>query len=415
MSFAWLGPAAVAVFRPGARGVWGSVRVLILNHEFPPLGGGGGWASYEIGRQLVRSGHRVTVVTTTYQDLPAFEEREGIEIHRVYGRRRSLLDNDVGVTMLSFLTLGTRVALRLARERAFDVVHAFFTIPAGLVGAWLKGWTGTPLVVSLRGADVPYHNPDEFRGVIRLLSPLLARVWRRADRVVALSNGLRRTAERTAEDVPFRVIYNGVDTELFKSGRAVRANGVPRLITVARLVQRKGIQHLLSALAGLRDRGFEFQLAVIGEGNYRAALEAQCRDLGLGDRVEFVGFVPHERLPAAYARADLFVLPSLTESFGQVFAEAMACGLPVIGTTVGGIPEVVGPEQAGWLVGPGDVEALTGLLATALRSPEQRRQMGARNAATVRRRFSWAGVAREYADLYAEICQGEICPGEIRP
>jgi glycosyltransferase involved in cell wall biosynthesis len=119
-----------------------------------------------------------------------------------------------------------------------------------------------------------------------------------------------------------------------------------------------------------------------------------------------LGYVPYQELPALYQRADVFVLPSLTESFGQVFAEAMACGLPVVGTTAGGIPEVVGPEQARWLVPPGDTVALTERLSEAIQSLDELRKMGLRNAAYVRQRFSWVLAAAKYATLYDSLRTG---------
>jgi len=273
------------------------------------------------------------------------------------------------------------------------------------VGLWLKHQTITPLVVSLRGSDVPFYSPDEFRLPIRLLSPVIAHIWRQADSVVALSHGLRQVAVRTEPRISYHIIHNGVDTHLFRPAEQLEHNEIPQLVSVSRLVRRKGIHHLLTALSRLQKAGYAFSLRIVGDGNYRTELE-QIRDrLGLFGCVQFMGYAPYENLPAMYQQADLFVLPSLTESFGQVFAEAMACGLPVVGTTVGGIPEVVGQEQRQWLVTPGDVDALTDLLTTVLQSPERWRQMGMRNATYIRQRFSWARVASDYAALYAEVIQ----------
>ncbi len=381
------------------------MRILILNHEFPPLGGGAGRVSYEIARELVRAGHAVTVVTTRYGALPSYEVVDNIEVHRVYSKRRNLLDNNIPVTMMSYLLLGTALAQKLHRRQPFDIIQAFFTLPAGLAGLWLKHQTDTPLVVSLHGGDVPHHDSAKFKHPIRMLSPLIAHIWRKADRVTAVSDGLRQTAMRTAPDISCQTIYNGIDTDHFKPADRVSENRTPRLLTVSRLVECKGIHHLLMALARLKQIGQVFNLRIVGDGDHRSHLEQLRNRLGLKDRVTFTGYVPYTELPEVYQQADAFVLPSLTESFGQVFAEAMACGLPVVGTTAGGIPELVGLEQMQWLVEPGDVDALVAKLTAVLQSPIQRQQMGARNAAYMRERFGWTHVAEEHIALYGELIQ----------
>jgi glycosyltransferase involved in cell wall biosynthesis len=210
---------------------------------------------------------------------------------------------------------------------------------------------------------------------------------------------------RTAPDISCRIIHNGIDTDHFRPADRAPGNRIPQLVAVSRLVECKGIHHLLTALARLQESGQPFNLRIVGDGDYRAELERMSHRLGLKNRVVFAGYVPYSELPELYQQADAFVLPSLTESFGQVFAEAMACGLPVVGTTAGGIPELVGPEQASWLVEPGDVDALTEKLSTVLQSPQRRQQMGARNAIYIRNRFSWAQVASEHIALYEELIQ----------
>lgn len=379
------------------------MRILMLNHEFPPIGGGGGRATYEIGQELTKTGHDVTVVTTRYGDVPPFEINKALQVHRVFSYRNGLQANNIPATLAGFLPLAARLSRRLHERRPFDVAHAFFTIPAGLVGLWLKTYSKLPLVISLRGSDVPHHNPFELNLPVRILSPIIARIWKKSDRVVALSDGLRRTAMRTDPSIHIRTVYNGVDVRRFQPATIARGSKVPQLVSVARLVRCKGIQDLLIALARLHDLGLRFNLRIVGEGPYRPELERLTAQLGLNDRVIFQGFVTHEDLPAIYQRADVFVLPSHTESFGQAFAEAMASGLPIIGTTAGGIPEVVGRHQAEWLVEPGNIDALAGKLWELLRAPQERARLGQKNAGYIGQHFSWACAANEYRRIYEEV------------
>ena len=380
------------------------MRVLILNHEFPPLGGGAGRVCYELARNLVRAKHAVTVVTSNDRDtLPAHEKIEGIDVYRVYGRRRSPLDNNLPITMASYLISGTRLASRLLRQQTFDLIHTFFSVPAGLMGTWLKYRSGVPLIVSPHGSDVPHHNPEKLNLPVRMLAPIIANVWHRADRVVTVSNGLKQTAQRTAPDIGYEVIHNGIDLDHFQPANSRPPSSITKLVCVARLVELKGIHHLLKALAFLKKMGLPFSLKIAGEGNYRAELERLRVHLGIEKQVEFLGQVPYQNLPLLYHQSDLFVLPSLNESFGQTFAEAMACGLPIVGTTAGGIPEVTGPHQAPWLVEPGNPEALAEKLATLLRSSVWRDHLSQHNPAYIRQHFGWSRVTGAYEEMYAHV------------
>ena len=377
-----------------------AVHILMLNHEYPPLGGGAGRVAAEVATELVAIGHGVTVVTTRCGAQPSHEIVGGIDTHRVYSKRRSLLENDLPFTMPSYLLLGAAKAHQLAGRISFDVIHAFFTIPGGLVGSWLSRRTGLPLVVSLHGADVPHHGSSGFSSVIRSASPLITRIWQHADRVTSVSEGLLATARKTAPLPHCRVVPNGIDLDLFRPPQTRQDNDVVRLISVARLVECKGLQYLLESLRQLRTAGEVFRLNVYGDGDYRRPLIALAEQLGLSDWVHFRGNIPHEQLPRLYGQSDIFVLPSLAESFGQVFVEAMACGLPVVGTNVGGIPEAVGRDQAPWLAKPGDVVGLSDKLGEMLRSPDLRERLGQTNARLARDQFGWPGIVSQYADLY---------------
>jgi len=384
------------------------MHILMLSHEFPPLGGGGGRVCYEIARELVDLHCKVTVITTNHRNLPSQEFVDGIEIHRVYGNRKSDLHNNVPITMASFLTLGTQKARYCIAQTSIDLIHAYFTIPAGLSGVWLKKQTHLPLIVSPHGSDVPHHNPEKFNLPIRLLTPIIKHVWKNADRVVTVSDGLRQTAWRTATNIPIDVIHNGIDTHHFTPPNIPPKNKIPQLIAVGRLVKLKGLHHLLEALAQVKQQNHAFHLKIAGDGPEKADLQKRSEHLGLKDSVTFLGHMPYENLPHLYQQSDLFILPSLAESFGQVFAEAMACGLPIIGSTTGGIPEVVGPHQQDCLITPGDVPALTQKISALLTSPNQRQMLSQTNPQYVNNHLTWSHCAQAYLTLYKTIIASAI-------
>jgi glycosyltransferase involved in cell wall biosynthesis len=375
------------------------MKILMLNYEFPPMGGGAGNATDNISKEMVKMGHDLTVLTSGYGDLPKFELKDGVKIYRVFSWRKGI--HDCGFRgAYTYLFSAAFKLLSLKKTDQFDIIHYFFSLPTGLLSLVPWAFRGTPYIVSLRGSDVPYY--DVFNKKVHLfnmiLKPINRFIWRKAKRVVALSNGLRLTALRTSPKQSIDVIPNGVETDLFKPfpSNSERDNKF-RLITVSRLINRKGIDHILKALSELEDN--DITLLVVGTGSYESYLKKMCHKLGLDNVVTFYGYCPREKLPELYNKADVFILPSLAESFGIVFAEAMACGLPVIGAKTGGIVDLVHSEN-GILVEPGNIKQIKEAILQMKQSKELRMATGRANRTEVLEHYSWKNVALKYLSIY---------------
>ncbi len=376
------------------------MRILLLNYEFPPMGGGAGNATSNIARELAAMGHGVDVLTSRLAGQPSEEDLDGYRVYRVSSWRKGI--HDCGLRGAFTYVLSALPVLRaLAREWRYDVVHYFFSLPTGLLSLAPGAHRKIPYIVSLRGSDVPHY--DDFNRGLQLfhalLLPVTRRIWRRSARVVALSEGLRSEALLTLPSQRIDVISNGVETDLFTPGKERREKDGPiRMITVSRLIERKGIQHVLEAISRMGEQNIE--LLIVGTGSYETHLKELCGKLGLDGKVTFHGFCLRSRLPELYRRSDLFILPSMAESFGIVFAEAMACGLPVIGGRTGGVVDLV-KEENGILVPPGDVAAIRAAVKKLCDSPEMRRAMGRANRERAVDRYGWRRVAEEYGKIYA--------------
>lgn len=376
------------------------MKILMLNYEFPPMGGGAGNATDNISKEMVKMGHHLTVLTSGYGDLPKFELKDGVKIYRVFSWRKGI--HDCGFRgAYTYLFSAAFKLLGLKKTDQFDIIHYFFSLPTGLLS--LVPWTfrRTPYIVSLRGSDVPYY--DIYNSKVHLfnlaLKPVNKYIWKKAKRVIALSESLKTTALKSATNQPIGVIPNGVETELFKPNSNGRQPGKQlRLITVSRLIKRKGIDHILKALAELRDERISF--LIVGTGSYEDYLKELCSKLKLNDIVNFYGYCPREELPKLYNNADVFILPSLAESFGLVFAEAMACGLPIIGAKTGGIVDLVLKEN-GILVEPGGIDEIKeAIVEMRKKSNDMMQNMGKANRRRIDMYYSWKNVAQKYLDLY---------------
>ncbi len=378
------------------------MRVLVLIHEYPPVGGGGGVVAANVAREIVRRGHEVTVLTTGMETEASEDVVDGVRVVRMPGRRRGALDNKVSSNALTYLRKGRRFAREIVDRERPDVIHAHFALPAGVLGARLAKSLGAPLVLTMHGSDVPGYSTDEFRLRLALLKPIIRWVWRRSDRLVAVSGGLRDLATTFAPATKVAVIHNAIDTARFTPPDVPRSHGGPlRLVCVSRLVKRKGIQNLLAALPGL-GAVLPYRLEIAGDGKYAEALRQQAADLGLTD-VSFLGTRTQDELVTTYGDAELFVLPSLTEAFGMTFGEAMACGMPVIGTTVGGIPEVVRDGVDGRLVTPGDPDAIREAIVEMAARRGEFDAVGRAARERMESEFSWSSVADRYVRLFEEI------------
>ncbi|MCL6440101.1 MAG: glycosyltransferase [Thermoleophilum sp.] len=297
------------------------------------------------------------------------------------------------------LWAATTLARALARLRArwpFDLVHAHNIVPTADAVARTACWrTGVPLVASTHGPDI-ITVPERSAFARRALARALAR----ADLVLANSTWAERRCHELATAPPrTRVVHLGADVPPLAALPPKRAR--PTLVTVAHLQGRKRHALVLRALRLLAGR-LDPDYLVIGDGEERAHLERLARDLGLAERVRFLGQLPHEAAWREAWRCHAFVMPSVEEPFGVAYTEAMAGGLPAIATRGEGGPEDIARAGGGMvLVERDDVRALAEAIVRVL-SPE-RAELGRAARATVERHFTWQRCGRATADAYREL------------
>ncbi|MDH4393720.1 MAG: glycosyltransferase [Aquabacterium sp.] len=266
---------------------------------------------------------------------------------------------------------------RLKRQGRLDVIDAHFGYPDGHAASLLGRWLGVPVTITLRGTESRHALDPQLR-------PLLTAGLKRADRVFAVSESLRQVALQLGVDpARTRVVGNGVDIARFyplpkaecRAALQLPAEG-PVLITVGGLVERKGFHRVMAVLPELLRSFPALKYMVVGgsspEGDWSVQLQQMAQELQLQDCVKFTGQLAPDELRKVLSAADVFVLSTRNEGWANVFLEAMACGLPVITTNVGGNAEVVCRPELGAVLPFGDAPALTEALTTALRHPWDR-------------------------------------------
>ncbi len=286
--------------------------------------------------------------------------------------------------------LATVVDTLAEAGRPVDVVHGhFFSGSGGLPG--LRRLRGIPYVVSEHSSALTLANPE------KAISPtglrLAQRVYRDAAAVLPVSTSLAEAIEERGLPAPARTVPNPVDTDRFRPGPLPDR---PRVATVARLVPVKRLDLLLQALAGLRHRGADAELAVVGDGPERGPLLARARDLDIEDAVTFHGALDRDEVAAVLASSTLFALSSHTENLPVAAIEALSAGLPVVAPAVGGLPELLA-DAPGALVRPGDPMDL-GLALERWLDPTPADRELARSLAVSR--FSVDAVGELLRDVY---------------
>ena len=374
------------------------MRILLINSEYPPIGGGAGNASANLARCLAQMGHAVTVITSRFASQPHREQHGDLTVLRIPALRRRQ-DRSGALEQLIFILSASFSSLKLVRQLKPDAALAFFGVPSGAATLFLRWMTGIPYIVSLRGGDVPGFRPYDFGTYHKLIAPLLRVIWKNASAIVANSNGLRDLALKFDSRFAIPIIPNGVDLDLYTSGD--RDPTAPRLFSAGRIVHQKGLDLALRALSGLKELDWEWRIA--GDGPQLEFLKRLAQELGIAERVTFLGWQSREQLIRQYQHANLFLFPSRHEGMPNAVLEAMASGLPVIASRIAGSEELVVHDETGLLFPSENVDSLRSALKQLLIDSSLRQSMGAASRRRVEEHYSWQSAAQQYALLLEKV------------
>ena len=361
----------------------------MLNYEFPPLGGGAGNATKYLLTELAK--HHdihidlVTSATGKYQK-EIFSENIRIFYLNIGKSGESLhyqsIKDLVVYTVKAYIFSKT-----LIKNYEYDCIHSFFGIPCG----WIAKNLNLPYIVSLRGSDVPFYNP-RFKIADKLVFQHISKkIWEKARYVIANSQGLQTLATNTLPHRTIHVIPNGVDTRFFYPVKKTHHEKRLHIVTVSRLIKRKGIDILIRAIAGVNN----VALTIAGEGNMKDELRELAQSLNVN--VKFAGILNKTQLRRLYQNADMFVLPSLNEGMSNSALEAMACGLPIILTDVGGSYELI--DDNGRIVQAGTPEKLCRLIKIYRDNPGMRDKHGT-NSRLIAKKLNWGATKDNYIEIY---------------
>ncbi|MCD8038350.1 MAG: glycosyltransferase family 4 protein [Lachnospiraceae bacterium] len=374
------------------------MKILIISHEYPPIGGGGANACFFLAREFMRIGHSVTVLTA---GLGGRQDEEttasGAVIKKVKCKRKSEASSSFA-EMLSFLVSAWKQAGKLVRKNNYDFCIAFFGIPSGPLALYLKKRYKLPYLIRSGGGDIPGAQ-KRFAAVYKVIAPILRKVWKESEGIVANSEGLKKRAAQFEDRYPIYVVENGVDSEFFHPDVSKRYANCINILFVSRLIEGKGLQFVIPKIMDIQRAVFErtgrsICLTVVGDGPYKEDLERLVSEFKCSELVKFVGKKDKEHTADIYQAADLFILPSLSEGMPNVVLEAMSSGLPIIMTPCEGSGELV--TDNGYI---SDIDGFADKIIDLCVNNELRYKMGENSVNAVKERFNWHRTAEAYIRL----------------
>ena len=373
------------------------MRILVLIHEYPPVGGGGGRVAQDICEGLVKQGHKVLILTAHCEDLPLEEQWDGITIHRLKSWRRLPYKADIRA-MSGYVWKSFWAGLKIIREWHPDVIHTHFAVPAGATAWMLNRLTGVPYVMTAHLGDVPGGTPEKTAKWFKWIFPFTPPIWKRAAKVVAVSEFTRQLALQSYS-VDVRVIPNGVDLEKINPGN-IELHTPPQIVFAGRFMKQKNLIQIVRTLSSLKD--LSWNCVLIGDGPLRKEIEREIKNHELESRITLTGWIKPEQVLDWYARSDIMFMPSLSEGLPVVGVQGLAMGLALVLSCAGGNVELIQNGENGYLIEVDDALEYEKSLRTLLSDSEA--CLAARIASRqIAHRFNINSIVESYANIFTQV------------
>jgi len=373
------------------------MRILMLNYEFPPLGGGAGNATFYLLKELAKCDNlKIDLITSSVGKHKEKQFAKNIKIYYLdIGKSDKSLHTQNFKDLLKYSWKSREFAKHLISENNYNLIHSFFGIPCGYIAMNLR----LPYIISLRGSDTPFYSRKYFLLDKLIFKKLSKKIWKNSRAVIANSEDLKNLALNSAPDQKIGIIYNGVDTKEFRPSN--KTNQKFTVISTSRLIKRKGIEYLIDAFIRFNDKYNNSKLLLIGDGDLKKELKERVRKADIQNKIDFLGLVNHFEIAAYYQQSDVFVLPSLNEGMSNSLLEAMASGLAIVATNTGGVKNLVNSAN-GVIIEKQNSNDIFNTLERLYLDNNLLRSMKV-NSRKRAEEMSWEKVAGEYYQLYLSI------------
>ena len=377
------------------------MRILTLIYEFPPIGGGGGRAAYDICKGLAGIGNEVTVLTAHMKNLPFEEHKDGIRVVRISSLRRETFGASF-LTMLAYVLAGLWAGLRLISLNRPDIIHAHFAVPSGALAWLLSVLTGIPYILTAHLGDVPGGVPEKTGKWFRWIEPLTHPIWKRAKKVIAVSEHTRKLALQHYP-VKVQVVPNGADVKHLAPSK-IKVNTPPRLVFAGRFVSQKNPFAIIQTFSQLKD--LDWTCTMLGDGPLFEEVKREIEKAGMGERFDLPGWVTPDTVLEHFSKSDILFMPSLSEGLPVVGVQALATGLAIVASEIGGFLDLVDSEKNGYLIHVQDIPAFSMALRKMISNPKFLLQF--REASLAKsHEFDIQKVVNQYQSILQDVLNGK--------
>jgi glycosyltransferase involved in cell wall biosynthesis len=375
------------------------MKILLVNYEYKGQGGGAGQQMFYLAQALRDFGHDVSLLIGWDDRLGSPELLNGVETHIVKHKRKNIqLSTPLG--MLFFVMRGLHCIKRLTKMHTYDIIQFYFSVPTGILKYGIKG--KIPYVVSLRGMDIPGLQKDRNKGLSMITSGFNKYITNRAAAVVTISSEASKKYNAFATNLSITVIPNAVDSESI-SAKEFYTDKVEKIISIGRLVNFKRFDLLVDSIVNLRNKYKNITLDIYGQGYLYDQLKRRIVENNAEAFVTIKGYMDRETLIGKLCDYDLFSLMSTGDSFGNVFTEAMASGLPVLAARTGGPLDIVIEGTTGVLSIPNDLDDIIKQLEYCINHPNKMKEFGINGRKRVEEYYSINAAAKQHIELYESI------------
>ncbi|MBI5966005.1 MAG: glycosyltransferase family 4 protein [Chloroflexi bacterium] len=373
------------------------MKILTVIYEFPPIGGGGGRAAYDICKELAARGNDVTVLTAHMQGLNLEDNKDGFRLIRIPSLRRESFRANF-FTMLAYVLSGLWAGLRLIRLYRPEIIHTHFAVPSGALAWALSILTGLPYVLTAHLGDVPGGVPEKTGKWFRWLEPFTRPIWKRAKKVVAVSAFTRQLALQHYP-VEVQIIPNGADVKHLAPSK-ITLNTPLRLVFAGRFVYQKNPIAIVQILSRLQD--LNWQCTMLGDGPMFDDVKQEIEKTGMCACFNLPGWVTPEEVLDHFSKSDILFMPSFSEGLPVVGVQALAKGLAIVSSRIGGFLDLVDENKNGHLIDVQDHETFSQALRQLISEPEILLQFR-RNSLGKSRDFDIQKIVDQYQLIFQNV------------
>lgn len=374
------------------------MKILVLIHEYPHVGGGGGKIAKDICEGLAQRGHEIVVVTPHYADLPKVEKKGCLTIYRIFCLRRfaykaTLLD--MGMFVISSIIKSCHIF----KTWKPNLIHAHFGVPAGAAGCFLSHWSGIPFIITAHLGDVPGGVPEKTKHIFQFIKPVTDQIWENANTVTAISQHTHTLIKQAYPQIQPIVVTNGIDLSN-NPAPDIQVHSIPQIVFAGRLVLQKNPLQIVKSLQEIRD--LNWKAIIIGDGPLYQQVKQAIERANLQDKIEISGWIEPDAVMDIFCQSDILFMPSIEEGLPIAGLQGLAAGLALVTSTAGSFPDLVIEGVNGNTVRVDQPEGFAKALRNLLADP--RKLLNARKASREHaRQFDLEKILDRYEDIFQTI------------